>query len=165
MISKVKCNKVEISTDSVFDKQYNKIYSISRVILTVLVFIFFRILFIAEDESWMVLPFVYAIIAYVFSFGSSAISKKMIKFGYKFNGRKKVIYYSAILPITTFLIIVMTIAVYVILGEFLSFAGLVILCFSFFGVISCIICPYIQTLIVILLDKKIVNNLEMDSQE
>ena len=46
------------------EKTMKKSYLISRIILTVMTLIIFNIIFINEDVSWRILPFIFAAIVF-----------------------------------------------------------------------------------------------------
>lgn len=144
------------------NKEMKKIYMISRVVLTLLTFIVFYIMFINEDSSWVILPFIFSLVVFLVSFPSTFISKIFIKMGDRFDKRiLQILYYVIILPaLIIFLfsgiccIIGFLYERYpspdsfsTILGQGLVFLFLVVLCFV------CIIIPYIQTLLVLFLKK------------
>lgn len=62
------------------NKNMEKYYKISRVILVIATLIISEIMFINEDESWRIIPFIFSVIVLGFSFPSSIISKKLINF-------------------------------------------------------------------------------------
>ncbi|MDO5569150.1 MAG: hypothetical protein Q4G04_03470 [bacterium] len=62
-------------------KDLKRTYMISRLIIAIVTFIIFNIMFINEDSSWKVLPFIFSIIAFALSFPSSIISKKLLTIG------------------------------------------------------------------------------------
>ncbi len=142
------------------NKEMKKNYMISRVILTLLTFIIFRIMIINEDSSWLILSFVFSLIVFIVSFPSTFISKIFVKIGDRLDKRiLKILYYVIILPaliIFLFSGICCIISFFyeryptsndfeAILGQGLVFLFLAILFFI------CIIIPYIQTLLVLFL--------------
>ena len=71
-----------------------KIYNISRVILTVLTVIIFKIIFINEHESWRIIPYIFVAIVFGLSFPISVISKKLISVENKIENKiLKPLYY------------------------------------------------------------------------
>ena len=137
-----------------------KIYNISRIILTVLTVIIFKIIFINEDESWRIVPYILAAIVFGFSFPSSAISKKFIRIENRIESKiLKVLYYILVLPLISIIIFAgicfMLSRIYdnspssSEMGEALSQALLFLFLVTvvFLGTIL----PYVQTIIVLIL--------------
>ena len=137
-----------------------KSYRISRIILAVITLIIFSIIIINEDKSWRVIPFIFAAIVFGLSFPSSVISRKLINIGNKIENKiLKVLYYVIFLPIISFIIFVgIALVMYFVdksiptpnelssaLSQALMFLFLVAVAFI------CIILPYIQTLIVLII--------------
>lgn len=152
------------------DNTLKKSYRISRIIIPVITFIIFCVMFRREDSSWRILPFIFALIAFVVSFPSSIISKHLINFGDKSgNIIIKILYYAFVLPV---LILFLIIGIYGIISLIafstptsseLSEALGQVLTGLFFAAIAdiCLIVPYIQTLIVLILRKNIKESKEI----
>ena len=147
-------------------KTMKKSYGISRIILAVITVIIFNIMFINEDESSRIIPFIFAAIVFGLSYPSSVISRKLINIGNKIESKLlKILYYVIALPIIAFLIF------NVILLIWLSiFASVMIqnegwaaveqgfmLGFLLAVVFIGIILPYVQTIIVLILNRFIKN--------
>ena len=81
-----------------------KEYKISRYIILVLTFVIFNIMFINEDKSWLILPFVFALITFGFSFPSTIFSKKIIKLGDNIKNKALKILFYMFLPIVLLLL-------------------------------------------------------------
>lgn len=137
-------------------KTMNTEYKISRIILTIIVFIIFNtILIIGDSKYWVILPLISALITFCISFPSSKISRKIISIANKLESKlSKILYYMIALPIIIFLFFGGIYAFSIIpinssLGAALEHGIIVILLYVFgiFGVIL----PYIQTLIVLIL--------------
>lgn len=139
-----------------------KSYNISRVILAVMTFLIFRFMFIHEDESWNTVSFIFGIIVFFISFPSTLISRLIIKLGDKLGYKPlKFLYYFIALPITVFILFLgIYYAIFFIadsiptpneFGAALSQA-LWTLFFMAVGTI-CVVVPYIQTLIVLILKR------------
>lgn len=141
-----------------------KSYKLSRIILAILAFLIFNIMFINEDISWKFLSFIFSLITFIMSFPSSIISKKIINLGNNIkNNMIKILFYIIVLPIIIFilsiLIYLFNILIFDIFPISNDFAtelgqGLLIL-FLITVEIICIIVPYIQTLIVLILKQMI----------
>ena len=137
-----------------------KLYKISRIILAIMTFIIFNIMFINEDVSWKFLPIIFALIAFGVSFPSSIISKKIMNVGNKIESKiLKVLFYIIILPIVIF-ILFLAIYTFVIFifesiptpSEFGAALGQALLALFIVAIGTiCVIVPYIQTLIVLIL--------------
>ncbi len=147
------------------NKTMEKSYKISRLILALIAFIIFKIVFINEDVSWMI-PLIFAIIVFVLSFPSSVVSKLIINIGNKLKSKLlKILFYIFLLPIQ-FLLFLM---IYGFIATFFESiptpndmgAALSIAFFCLFLVTIgtiCVILPYIQTLIVLILKRLIKDN-------
>lgn len=139
-----------------------KIYKISRIVLAVIAFVVFNIMFINEDISWKILPPIFAIIVFGVSFPSSIISKKIINFGNNIkNDMMKILFYIIILPVIIF-ILFLAIYTFVIFifeniptpNEFGAALGQALFALFIVAVGTiCVIVPYVQTLIVLILKK------------
>lgn len=143
-----------------------KSYKISRVILAIVTFIIFNIMIINEDVSWKIIPFVFGAIVFGLSFPSSVISKKLLNIGNNLESKfLRIFYYIIALPIISFLIFgVVCLIMYFIYeniptpNEFGAALGQALI-FLFFvaTVFICVILPYIQTVIVLVLNRFIKN--------
>lgn len=138
-----------------------KSYKISHIILAVMAFIIFNIMFIYEDISWKFLALVFTIIAFGASFPSAVISKKLINIGNKIQSKLlKICYYAIALPIISLVIFGVVCGIMYFcyenmskpdefgaaLGQALTFLFLAI------SVFICIMLPYMQTVIVLILN-------------
>lgn len=143
-----------------------KLYKMSRIIIAIITFILFSIMIINEDESWKIIPLIFAGIAFGLSFPSALISKKLINIGNKLESIiLKILYYVIGLPVIAFLIFyVMYIIILFIseltptpneMGAALSQAFIFLFCIAV-GTIG-IVLPYIQTLIVLILNQFVKN--------
>ena len=148
------------------EKTMKKSYRISRIILAVITVVIFNIMFINEDESWRIIPFIFAAIVFGLSYPSSVISRKLINIGNKIESKLlKILYYVIALPIIAFLIFygifIIWLSIFAsvptqnemgaALGQGLMF--LFLLAVVFIGIIL----PYVQTIIVLILNKFIKN--------
>ena len=144
------------------EKTMKKSYRISRIILAVVTVIIFNIMFINEDESWRIIPFIFAAIVFGLSYPSSVISRKLINIGNKIENKiLNILYYVLALPlISIFIFGGICLIMYSIneniptpnemgaaLGQALMFLFLVTV--VFIGIIL----PYIQTIIVLILNR------------
>ena len=148
------------------NKTMEKSYKISRVILVVVTFIIFNIMIINEDASWRIVPPIFTVIVLVLSFPSSVISRWLINIGNKLkNILLKILYYVIALPIISFLLfygicaIIFFISGSIPTSNEMSAAlgqGLTFLFWITVGFI-CVFLPYIQTLIVLILNRFVKN--------
>lgn len=148
------------------NKTMEKLYKISSILLTVVTFIIFNIMFIDEDITWRIIPFIFAAIVFGLSFPSSVISKKLINIGDNLESKLlRILYYVIALPIISFLVFGgICLIMYFIheniptpnemgaaLGQALIFLFLVAVVFI------CVILPYVQTVIVLILNRFVKN--------
>ena len=138
-----------------------KSYKISGIVLAIMTIIIFNIMFINEDESWRIIPFIFAAIVYGLSYPSSIISKKFIKIGNKIKSNfLRILYYIFILPffsIILFAVLCFFISLYTRTLETPNEIGAALgqalmMLFVLVVIFICIILPYIQTLIVLILN-------------
>lgn len=148
------------------NKPMEKSYKMSRVILSVIAFIIFNIMFINEDVSWKIFPLIFAVIVFGISFPSSVISRKLINIGNKLESKLlKILYYAIALPTISFLLFYGIYAIMLFIAESiptpnemgaaLSKALFLLFCITIGAI--CIIVPYIQTLIVLILNRFVKN--------
>ena len=143
-----------------------KSYKLSRIILAILAFLIFNIMFINEDISWKFLSFIFSLITFIMSFPSSIISKKIINLGHNIkNNMIKILFYIIVLPIIIFILSILIYLFNILIFDIFPISndfstelgqGLLIL-FLITVEIICIIVPYIQTLIVLILKQMIKN--------
>jgi len=139
-----------------------KEYKVSRYIILILTFLIFNIMFINEDKSWLILPPIFSLIAFILSFPSSIVSKKFIKIGDNIKNKILKILFYIFLPIVLLLI---SVGIGIIVAMFFEYIlpgindlgnalgqALSIL-FLIFIIIIAVILPYIQTIIVLILKK------------
>lgn len=138
-----------------------KLYKISGIVLAIMTIIIFNIMFINEDESWRIIPFIFAAIVYGLSYPSSIISKKFIKIGNKIKSNfLRLLYYIFILPffsIILFAVLCFFILLYTRTLETTNEIGAALgqalmMLFVLVVIFICFILPYIQTLIVLILN-------------
>ena len=137
-------------------KELDKDYKISRIILTIITFLITIILGINKLDNVIVVSIIIALFTYCVSYSSTMISKKFVVIGDKLdNNLKRVIYYFVILPIIIAIVygIVYTInKVFPISKQFeTSIAQTILFFISIELLLICIIVPYIQTLIVLVI--------------
>ena len=143
-----------------------KSYKLSRIILAILAFLIFNIMFINEDITWKSLSFIFSLITFIMSFPSSIISKKIINLGNNIkNNMIKILFYIIVLPIIIFILSILIYLFNILIFDIFPISndfstelgqGLLIL-FLITVEIICIIVPYIQTLIVLILKQMIKN--------
>ena len=144
------------------NKNMEKYYKISRVILVIATLIISEIMFINEDESWRIIPFIFSAIVLGFSFPSSIISKKLINFEKKLEKNiLKILYYVVVLPVIALLFFYVLYLIMFFIFERIQISNEIGLAleqsFVFLFLIAvifiAIILPYIQTLIVLLINR------------
>lgn len=145
-------------------KLINKWYMISRFIIAILTFIILSIIY--KDSSLNLIYLIFALIAFGISFPSSIISKKIVEFGDKTNYKDvKVLYYVVVLPIIVTLVIfilysiisiifILLLNVIPALSENVDWLeqSLIVLFLMGVGTV-CVVVPYVQTIIVLILAK------------
>lgn len=139
-------------------KEIDKDYKISRIILTIITFLITIILGINKLDNVIVVSIIIALFTYSVSYSSTMISKKLVGIGDKLdNNLKRVIYYFVILPIiiaVVYSIIYVINKVFPISNQFeTSIAQTILFFISIELLLICIIFPYIQTLIVLVIRK------------
>lgn len=139
-----------------------KIYKISRIIVTIITFIIFNIMFINDmDMEWIILSLIFTLVAFGASFPGSVISKKIIDKGNSIqNYTLKVLFYMIGLPIIIFLlflVILFVVGVFIAfltpINEYVSLENGVLGIFIVTIGTICVIVPYVQSLIVLILKK------------
>lgn len=134
----------------------NKYVQISRVIITLIVFIVLNTWFIFENDSHWMLAIIISMVVFIFNFPSSKVCKFIINKGDKITNKLfKVLYYAFALPIIFFLVLI-AVAWLGILGLFLIESSLdlgiaMLIAFTGIGLFTCILVPYFQTLIMLIL--------------
>ena len=140
------------------------IYKKSRIILAILIFVIFSLMFIYEDSSWMILTIFFSIFGYFVSIPCTIITKKIISIGNKIKSKVfRFLYYAVVLPtiiIGLFLIIynyIMNVydnstkPIPVEIDDALREALYPLFLITISTI--CIIIPYVQSLIVLILKK------------
>lgn len=142
------------------DTIMNKCIRQSRLIILVLIFIVLNSWFIYENDPQWIVTSIISLICFLISFPSSKLSKLMIKKGDKIKNKiYNFLYYAFLLPIIFLLVLLATIIIlslifeYVIPVEALSLGAALIIAFSGIGLFTCILVPYFQTLIILILRK------------
>lgn len=129
---------------------------ISRVIITIMVFIVLNAWFMFENDPQWIISLIISIVVFFTSFPSSNICKFIIKKGDKITNKlQKILYYFLTLPFIFFLIIILVALLYS-LGVFLVETSLnlglaILIAFIGIGTFTCILVPYFQTLIILVL--------------
>ena len=138
-----------------------KIDMISRIVLTIMTFIIFSIMIINEDSSWNIVPVIFSLIVFGFSFLSSKIARKIIDIGNKINNKILRFLYYIVLPI-----VLLGISLLICVGlsnwgekaitsdDFSTALGQAIMVLFAMTVIAiAIVLPYIQAIIILILNK------------
>ena len=139
-----------------------KINMISRIILSIIVFILFSIFIMNEDSSWIIIPIIFSVITFGLSFPSTIFAQKIIKIGDKINNKLlKVLYYILLLII----LLVLCLVIYFIIiniydkhiihpNEFMDALDIgLLLLFIIYCLIIAIVLPYFQAIIINILKK------------
>ncbi len=133
-----------------------RIYKISRIILAIFTFIIFSIILFYEADS-LFFSSLFALITYGVSFPSSFIAKKIIDIGNKIENKIfKLLYYSIVLPIIVIVLIILTYTIIIFISDNYASLSLSQALFGLFLIIVgaiCIIVPFAQSLIVLILRK------------
>lgn len=133
-------------------------YTISRKVLCILAVIISLIATIHEDISVKIVACIFFfIIALAAGFFTTPISKKVIHLGdsiaHKFL---RILFYFSILPVTLLIAYILYVLILFIYDQSSgSINGAVIAIFSYIATTITVIVPYIQTLIVLILRKKL----------
>ena len=139
-----------------------KINMISRIILSIIVFILFSIFIMNEDSSWIIIPIIFSLITFGLSFPSTIFAQKIIKIGDKINNKLlKVLYYILLLII----LLVLCLVIYFIIiniydkhiihpNEFMDALDIgLLLLFIIYCLILAVVLPYFQAIIINILKK------------
>ena len=143
------------------DIKTEKAYKLSRYVLPIISFIVLCIMFINEEESWII-AFILTLVVFGLSFPSTWMSKKIYKFGNELESTfARVSYYLLFLPILEFILFYLSYVLILFLGDkfiitenndlatALSQAFTVL--FFVFVATVCIILPHIQAMVVIVI--------------
>lgn len=135
-----------------------KCIKISRIIITLIVFIALNAWFIFENDPHWIASLIISTLVFFISFPSSIICKFLIKKGDKILGKiLKVLYYTFTLPlIFIFLICVVSLLCAFVIEFFLSnsfftLGFAVLVAFIGIAVFTCVLVPYFQTIIILIL--------------
>lgn len=139
-----------------------KINMISRIILSIIVFILFSIFIMNEDSSWIIIPIIFSVITFGLSFPSTIFAQKIIKIGDKINNKLlKVLYYILLLII----LLVLCLLIYFIIiniydkhiihpNEFMDALDIgLLLLFIIYCLVIAVVLPYFQAIIINILKK------------
>lgn len=164
MVGKTKCvRKTNIGTFQpkykrgnikMQSKSIEKNIQISRIIITLMVFIVLNSWFIFENDPHWMLATIMSIIVFFFSFLSSKICKFLINKGDKIKNKLlKGLYYAFALPIVFLLLLLIIVLFLLIIFEDmeLSFGAGLLLVFTGIEIFICVLVPYFQTLIILIL--------------
>ena len=139
-----------------------KINMISRVIMTIITFLLLSIVIINEDSSWFIVPVIYSLIVFGWSFPSTIFAEKIIKTGNKIDNKLLKIAYYVFLPIVLFGICLTVYMIALYINDYIipkptglgDAIGQVLLLLFIVSVISIIIIlPYIQAIIINILKR------------
>lgn len=143
------------------DPKTLKAYKLSRFVLAIISFIVLCIMFINEEESWIVAS-VLTLVVFGLSFPSTWMSKKLYKFGNELESTfARVSYYLLFLPILEFILFYLSYVLILFLGDKFIITenndlatglsqAFTILFFVFVATV-CIVLPHIQAMVVIII--------------
>jgi hypothetical protein len=140
-------------------KKIDKYLKISRLIVTLLAFIILNAWFLWENDPQWILSIIISCAVFIVSFPSSKICLTLINKGDNIkNTFYKVAYYGLALPIIFFVTIILvailcSVLVSLIPEETLTLGLALLIAFAGIGIFTCILVPYFQTLIILLLKK------------
>lgn len=135
-----------------------KCIKLSRLLLSLTVFIILNAWFIFENDPQWIFSTIISVIIFFFSFPSSKISEFIINNGDKIKNKiLRILFYLLILPITfiIFIFIVMLLCALVVELFFptnsISIGTAILIAFIGIGILTCVIVPYYQTIIILIL--------------
>lgn len=135
-----------------------KYIKISRIITAILVFVLLNIWFIFENDPQWMLAVIISVIVYFISYPSSIIVKFIINNGDRIKSKLlEILYYGIALPIIFFLLLcVVALLCAFVVGfsvpaESLNLGLAVLIAFTGIGIFTCVLVPYFQTLVILLL--------------
>ncbi len=144
--------------NKVQDNYLNKYIKLSRVIVTILVFIVLNIWFLSENDPHWILSLIISSIVFIISFPCSKICKLLITKGDKIPSKiSMIIYYLLILPIIFFLILIVVGLFCALIVSLLqhtismNLGTAVLIACTGIGIFTCCLVPYFQTLIILIL--------------
>lgn len=137
-------------------KLMEKYIRISRIVITILVFIILNIWFIFENDLHWLIAFIISMVVFFINFPSSKICIFFINKGDAIKGKiLKLLYYAFALPIVSFLFLIILGLLYIfivdILIDSINLGEAVLIAFAGLGSFICILVPYFQTLIILIL--------------
>ncbi len=136
----------------------DKYIKLSRIIITFLVFIVLNICFLYENDPQWIISIIISSIVLIISSPSSKICKFLINIGDKIDRIiLKILYYFLLLPII-FIILLFIVglicSLIVMLFEYMGSISLgfaLLIAFTGVGIFTCVLVPYFQTLIILIL--------------
>lgn len=136
------------------DRKVKREYNISRIIIVICTFVAFSLIFRNEDSSWWKLTPTFAFAAFLLSFMSEVISKKIIMYGDNIKSMfKKLLYYVAIPIISLVIYWVMLFGAEVLVPDDISLDAGLIIVFFFVIIFIGVILPFVQSIIVLIARK------------
>ena len=139
-----------------------RIHMISRIVLAIITFVLFSIMIINEDSSWNIVPIIFSLIVFGFSFPSTIFAKKIITIGDKIeNAFLKIAYYIVLPIILSAICLALYMGMLYIYDTFITTSNdfgtalgqALLLLFIMTIVVIAIILPYIQAIIVNILKR------------
>lgn len=135
-----------------------KCIKLSRIFVSLTVFIILNAWFIFENDPQWVFSIIVSAVVFFLSFPSSIVCKLLINKGDKIKNKiLRILFYTLVLPIIfiIFIFIVMLLCA-LIVELFLptdsnSFGTSVLIAFTGIGILTCVLVPYYQTIIILIL--------------
>lgn len=133
-----------------------KYIRISRVIITLMVFIVLNAWFLFENDPHWIIALIISIVVFFINFPSSKICKFIINKGDKITNKiLKVFYYVFALPVIFLLLLLIVgllcACVVAIFINSLDLGTAILIAFIGIGILTCVLVPYFQTLIILIL--------------
>ncbi len=145
--------------------QSKQIDRLSRIIITILVFIVLNIWFLYENDPQWFFSIILSGIVFLISFPSTKLCNFLIKKGEKIKNKiLNVLFYIIALPLVFFiffLIVALFLALLVTWAEqsdLINLGWALLIAYTGIGIFICILVPYFQTLIILILKTFSKNN-------
>lgn len=136
----------------------NKCIKLSRVIIALLVFTLSSAWFLFENDPQWVFSIIVSLVVYFVSSPASKTCKFIIKKGDKIKNKTlRVLFYLLLLPIVFVVLLFLVLLIYVLVGKIffssdsIQLSTAVFAAFIGIGILICIMVPYFQTIIILLL--------------
>lgn len=135
-----------------------KCIKLSRIFVSLTVFIILNAWFVFENDPQWIFSIIVSAVAFFISIPSSNICTFLIAKGDKINRKiLRILFYLLILPIVfiIFIFIVMLLCAFIVEFFFpinsISLGAAVLIAFTGIGILTCVLVPYYQTIIILIL--------------